>query len=196
MQDNKFLIPPPYHKLSTGTLLVASPDVDQGEYEKKVILICFKDQAKTLGICLNQIHSSSFDKIFLGIDPPSNPNIRLLDGGLDDQDHIMIIHSPIKDTYLPSWKINKGTDFLIEQDDISPLLLHPTNPHIFISVGYFHWDPGALEEELYSGHWLLYPSHNIDIFSLETKTMWNTMIGLIGGKYKAFEYMPENLSAN
>lgn len=188
--------PIPFHTLDMGTLLVAHPDIEEAAYEKKVVLICYRDKTKTLGVCINEPHVATFDKIFLGAEPPTNPNIRVLDGGLDDQDHIMILHSPLKDNPLPSWPINDRAEFLIEQEDISPLLMHPSAPHILISVGYFHWHEGALEEEVYAGHWLLHPSQSLDIFSLETKSMWNMMMEHIGGKYKPFAYMPEHLASN
>jgi putative AlgH/UPF0301 family transcriptional regulator len=186
----------PYHELTTGSLLVASPNCTDSEYEKKVVLICLKDETKTLGICLNVPHSASFDQIFLGTKAPSNPNIALIDGGPDDQDHIMILHSPIDDTQLPSWAINNRTFLLLEQEDISPLLFHPKNPHILVAIGYFHWDPGALEEEIYAGQWLLSDSSQINLFQPPSLKLWNCMMATIGGKFADFAFMPEHTLAN
>ncbi|PCI77013.1 hypothetical protein COB21_03580 [Candidatus Aerophobetes bacterium] len=188
--------PVPYHHLDVGSLLIASPDTTEHDYEKKVVLICFKDEMKILGICLNVPHSARFETVFLGVDTPTNPHIRLLDGGLDDPDHIMILHSPIVENELPSWPVNDNTYFLIEQEDISPLFFHPSNPHILVSIGYFHWEAGSLEQEIYHGHWLLAPSNHIDLFNQEPSQMWNAMMREVSDKYRVFEFMPSMLSEN
>ena len=82
----------PYALLENGTLLVASPDLDQGVFMRSVVLVCEHSPNGSFGLILNKTLSLEISEEVLSLSP-SNEHIRFCMGGPLQANQMMILHS-------------------------------------------------------------------------------------------------------
>lgn len=177
-----------------GALLLAEPFMNDGFFERTVVLICDHDTTGTMGLVLNRPYSSGFIKLE-GISEVNS----LMIGGPVNADSLMIMH---KDpTIREAWPIsgdyylNGETEQIITEWKDGNL----DSTNCFFFLGYAGWGEGQLEMEISNGGWIVFedPGNVIDkIFEVEPEKRWATAMKSLGGKHAEMAHYPKDPRLN
>ena len=168
-----------------GKLLISSPEISDGVFDKSIILICEHDANGTMGFILNKpLINVSLEAIWTNIGYENkNPfftNEDVCIGGPLASNAMFVIHSS-------EYFIDKKTIKVCEEisvtgtkeitDDIQKGQ-GPTKA-IFL-LGYSGWTPGQLEDEIMRDSWFVSEKFQSLIFSVDYQTKWTDALLLIG----------------
>lgn len=185
----------PYTHLNKGTLLIASPDFDQGIYFRSVVLVCEHSPAGSFGLMINKRLEMEIPEEVLNIKEFSNPNVAMCAGGPIQPTQMMLLHSSdlIPDQTLKLCEgVYLGGDLQFLQDSLADL----NGPAVRLCFGYCGWGSGQLEREFLEGNWYLHPANAKHIFATIPEKLWQTLLREMGGKYATLSMIPEDLSLN
>lgn len=167
---------PPIYTSLVGQLLIATPQMDDGQFQQAVIYICQHDSEGAMGLIINRpINELTFgdltEKLDIGA-PRDAADMLLFSGGPVEAKRGYILHS--QDQMMP--------ETIALSDDIA-LSLHldmlrdiaqglgPTQAKIML--GYAGWGAGQLEDELRDNMWFHIPATPELVFSETPHTLWN-----------------------
>ncbi|ADZ18156.1 MULTISPECIES: YqgE/AlgH family protein [Chlamydia] len=185
----------PYAILEKGSLLLASPDTDQGVFARSVILLCEHSLNGSFGLILNKTLGLEIADDIFTVDKVSNNNIRFCMGGPLQANQMMLLHScsEIPEQTLeicPSVYLGGDLSFLQE------IASSETGPMINLCFGYSGWQAGQLEREFLDGNWFLAPASYEYVFTDCPENLWSMILKDLGGKYASLSTVPENLLLN
>ena len=168
-----------------GKLLISSPEISDGVFDKSIILICEHDANGTMGFILNKpFINVSLETIWTNIGyEKKNPyltNENVCIGGPLALNAMFVIHSP-------EYFIDKKTIKVCEEisvtgtKEITDDIQKGQGPRkaIFL-LGYSGWTPGQLEDEIMRDSWFVSEKFQNLIFSVDYKTKWTDALLLIG----------------
>ncbi len=187
--------PLPYAQIDKGTLLVASPDIENGLFFRSVILVCEHTPGGSFGLVINKTLDMQLPEELSHLTELSNPNIEIRTGGPMQPNQIMLLHSDhqSEDQVLEICPgVNLGGDVQFLQEAINS----PSGPQIRLCFGFVAWASGELEREFLKGAWFLHPGSSKYIFELPIEKTWQTVLRDMGGKYATLSMIPEDLSLN
>jgi len=185
----------PYTRLTKGTFLIASPDIDGSVYFRSVILICEHTISGSFGLIVNKPVEIDLPEELLDLKNASNPNIQTHTGGAIAPNQMMLLHSSdsIGEQAL---KICDGVYLGGDMQFLQEAIQNPSGPHIRLCFGYTGWNTGQLEREFMSGNWFLCPASAHHVFETPSDKLWQTLLREMGGKYATLSMIPEDLSLN
>lgn len=158
----------------TNQFLIATPKMQDPNFQKSVIYICQHDQDGAMGLIINKPMNSQLSDILkhLEIDVSKMPEDRtVFSGGPVQPEHGFVIHSPIGD-----WKTSMTvTDqiAITTSKDILVAVAGGIGPdNLAIALGYSGWDQGQLEEELKANFWLVCDADFDLLFNAPISDRW------------------------
>ena len=168
-----------------GKLLISSPEISDGVFDKSIILICEHDANGTMGFILNKpLINVSLEAIWTNIGyEKKNPyftNEDVFIGGPLASNAMFVIHSS-------EYFIDKKTIKVCEEisvtgtKEITDDIQKGQGPRkaIFL-LGYSGWIPGQLEDEIMRDSWFVSEKFQNLIFSVDYQTKWTDALLLIG----------------
>ena len=191
--------------LQTGTLLLASQEL-QNDYFSRCVIIVIQHSPKngTMGLVLNRplcqkIEPSNLTELstLFGIPSIKNEiNNFISEGGPVDQDYLFFLHRV--NHIITNGKLITNDLYWGGNIDKSIPLSYESNieNRICFYRGYAGWDKDQLEQEIYSGAWILAPCNTSTILSQSPETMWHDLLYKLGGHYRAMAEIPEDPSVN
>lgn len=186
----------PYSEIQTGTLLVASPEIDDEIYRRSVILLCeHTGTAGSFGLMVNKTLTIDFPQDSLQIENLNHQKIDILCGGKMQPNQMMILHSSKKahDQIINiTSEVYLGGDIQFLQD----ALVDDSCEKIYLCFGYVGWLASELQREFMDGKWYVYPGSRELIFDIPHEELWTTILQRMGGKYAALSSIPEDPSLN
>lgn len=185
----------PHAHLEKGTLLLASPDVDEDLYFKSVVLICEHTPAGSFGLIVNKPVSVEVPQDILPLDNLSHPKVQLRLGGKSQQNQMMLLHNSdvnADQTLNIADNVFLGGDLQFLQESMAS----EACPDLLLCFGYTGWTTGELEKEFMKGLWYLYPSSKDILFNTPPEKMWQTILKKMGGKYESISMIPDDLTLN
>jgi putative transcriptional regulator len=187
---------PPYSHLSKGTLLIASPEIDQGIYFRSVILLCEHTPGGSFGVILNKpLEMELLPEEIVDLQKQGNEKIAILAGGPIQPNQMMLLHSA-ENVSDQSLKICEGVYLGGDLHFLQESLNNPNGPNIRLCFGYTGWNPGQLEREFLNGNWFLHPGTFKHVFATPSEKLWQSILREMGGKYASFSMIPDDLSLN
>jgi len=141
------------HDSLTGSLVVASPSMDDPNFEHAVILMIEHSDEGAMGLILNKPMTTTVDEVWdqLSVLPcPLDDSQPLLRGGPCDGP-LMLLHDKPEQAQV---EVCRGVCFTAEVPMVEQLLLETAEPISFF-LGYAGWGPGQLEDELDQSAWLV-----------------------------------------
>lgn len=187
--------PIPYSQIQRGTLLIATPDIDEGFFFRGVILVCEHTATGSFGLLINKALDLDLPEEIVNINHLANKNIGIRAGGPVQTNQMMLLHSSDQhkqQTLKICEGVYLGGDLQFLQDSI----LDPNGPFIHLCFGYAGWGAGHLEREFLDGHWFLHPGSADKIFHTSPEKLWQVLLREMGGKYATLSMIPEDLSLN
>lgn len=180
--------------IQKGTLLIASPEIQDDFFSKSVVLICEHTSAGSFGLVINKpLETDLPDELF---DPLSvqNSSLRILLSGPNQTNQLMLLHSSkeeqsaleiCQDVFLGG-----DLDFLQSQAE------NISGSPILLCFGYTGWGPYELERDIHSKLWFTHKAQKEHLFQTPPHDLWKTLLKQKGGKYASLANIPEDLSLN
>lgn len=185
----------PYSQLERGTLMIATPDIQEGIFFRAVVLICEHNPSGSFGLVINKSLDVDLPEEIINTAEMVNPHVSVRAGGPVQTNQMMLLHTcgDIPHQTLEICKnVYLGGDIAFLQDSVN----QEAGPDIYLCFGYAGWGAGQLEREFLDGHWFLHRSSEKLIFHTPPEKLWQTLLREMGGKYATLSMIPEDLSLN
>jgi len=182
-------------KLGKGTLLVASPEIDQGFFYRSVILLCEHEANGSFGLVLNKPINSELPEELIPPEEQRNSQMTMRAGGPLEPQQLMLLHGHETDN-LETLEVCEGVHLGGDLDLLRDLASTTDETPALLLFGYTAWPGSILEREYLEGAWFL-RSANVDyIFQTPAEELWKKALRDMGGKYASLAEIPENLDLN
>jgi putative transcriptional regulator len=171
----------------TGRLLVATPELGEGPFERSVVLVLDHDEGGALGVVINRPTEVDVAEVLPAWQPlTSDPGV-LFQGGpvaLDSALGLALLPPTASDEEPLGWRRVVGRLGLVDLDT-PPEVLAAELSRLRIFAGYAGWAGGQLEDELAEGAWYVVQASAdgafADAFSTEPDTLWRAVLRRQGG---------------
>jgi putative transcriptional regulator len=159
----------------TGSLLVATPILDEPPFRRAVILMLDHDEDGALGVVVNRAADLEVERVLSDWSTTvSEPGVLFM-GGPVGTDSALAVAEVVEAADPPGWRECFGRIGLIDLD-VPPALLEGAIQRMRIFAGYAGWGSGQLEGEITEGAWYVVPSEPDDVFSLNPDGLWRRVL--------------------
>jgi putative transcriptional regulator len=181
-------LPPGAQPELAGRLLVATPELGEGPFERSVVLLLDHDENGALGVVINRPTEVDVSEVLPSWQPLASAPGVLFQGGpvaLDSALGLALVPSGADDEEEPlGWRRVVGRLGLVDLDT-PPELLAAELTDLRIFAGYAGWAGGQLEDELDEGAWFVVPASAdgafADAFTTEPDRLWRDVLRRQGG---------------
>jgi putative transcriptional regulator len=180
-----------------GRLLVATPPLEDPNFDRTVIYVLEHHGEGALGVVVNRPTDEELtEPLERWTDLQARPSM-VFDGGPVEQDALIALA-------LANQPIADATDELspvagrVASADLSadPAFVGGVVSAVRVFRGYAGWGPGQLEGEIAAGAWLVLDAEPDDVFGAEPSELWRTVLRRQGGRLAWLASAPDDLSAN
>lgn len=180
--------------IKKGTLLIASPQIEDPFFAKSVIALCEHSPQGSFGLIINKpIETDLPDELF-DTQMLINPEIKMLLSGPNQTNQLMLLHGSKKEEntleICPDVYLGGNLEFLQSEADKS------SGSPILLCFGYTGWGPRELERDLENGLWFTIEGHKEHFFESSPSSLWKELLRKKGGKYALLANIPDDLSLN
>ncbi len=186
---------PPYSRLDKGTMLISSPDLDQGILFRSVVLLCEHTSAGSFGVIINKPLEIEMPEEIAVLQQRNSHPLEIRAGGPIQTSQMMLLHSSDS---IPNQTIEicpgvyLGGDLQFLHDAMSST----NSTSLCLCFGYLGWTGGQLEQEFMDGDWFLYPGSAEHVFDIHPDGIWKRLLHSMGGRYATLATIPEDVSLN
>lgn len=167
-----------YRGMSTvGRLLVATPPMDDPNFERSVVLILRHDPEGAFGLVISrpstEVSIVDDGALSLWIQQATTPAV-LFEGGPVEQNAIIAL-TPWDGSEERSWVSHVGAGLAtvdLESDGVNALDCR----ELRLFVGYSGWGPLQLDGEIAAGHWFVVAAEPVDPFDHNPTTLWRRVL--------------------
>ncbi|WP_433175297.1 YqgE/AlgH family protein [Actinoallomurus sp. CA-150999] len=187
--------------ISTGRLLVATPQLVDPNFRRSVVLVVEHEQeGGTLGVVLNRPTEVPVDQIL----PPwselvTGPSVVFQGGPVALDSALALAHVPGTDEPL-GWRALNGSPAVARVGlvdlDVPPEILAPEVIRFRVFAGYAGWGTGQLRSEIEEGAWYVLPAESGDVFAEDPDGLWPAVLRRQGGELAFVATFPEDPSLN
>ena len=171
----------------TGRLLVATPELGAGPFERSVVLVLDHDEGGALGVVINRPTEVEVAEVLPAWQPLATDPGVLFQGGpvaLDSALGLALLPPTATDEEPLGWRRVVGRLGLVDLDT-PPEVLAAELTRLRIFAGYAGWAGGQLEDELAEGAWYVVQATAdgafADAFSTAPDTLWRAVLRRQGG---------------
>lgn len=185
----------PYANIEKGTLLIASPDLDQGVCSRSVILLCEHTKEATFGVILNKPLDVELSEEFgFFFDKSNMVNVNFCMGGPLQGSQMIMLHSEssCENTSEICPEVFLGGDINLFQNVDNEQFSSVIN----VYFGFVSWKSGQLEQEFFDGLWFITKAKKEHVFFDSDEDLWKAVLREMGGKYASISAVPKDLSLN
>jgi len=183
-------------KSLTGSLLIASPALEDPNFFQTVTLIVQHDDEGAFGLVLNRLSDTSLGEVWSQVsETPCSRDVPVQVGG-PVPGPLMAIHTNDSLADIP---VIQGVCFSSQRESLDTLITTPADTPLRVFVGHAGWGPGQLESEMREGSWEVIPASSELVFE-EASELWrkalkrrgrDTLASLLG-----IEELPDDPSSN
>jgi putative transcriptional regulator len=199
MSAHDSALPPGAQHELAGRLLVATPELGEGPFERSVVLLLDHDENGALGVVINRPTEVDVSEVLPSWQPLASAPGVLFQGGpvaLDSALGLALVPSGADDEEEPlGWRRVVGRLGLVDLDT-PPELLAAELTDLRIFAGYAGWAGGQLEEEVAEEAWVDAEAVPDDVFTDDHAGLWSRVLERKGGTWRLIARMPEDPSVN
>jgi len=163
----------------TGSLLVATPMLDEPPFRRCVVLLLDHDEDGALGVVVNQAADLAVDRVLSAWSQTvSEPGVLFVGGPVGTDSALAVAELATGVTATsgpPGWRGCFGRIGLVDLD-APPELLGGAIGRMRIFAGYSGWGSGQLEGEISDGAWYVVESDPDDVFDLHPGGLWRRVL--------------------
>ncbi len=166
-----------------GQLLVATPVIDSGCFQKSVIYVFNHSGDGAMGLIINQpIELVNYSALLEGMNLPpetATKNIPVFFGGPVERARGFVLHST---DYFRDFSLMKSGDLAVTtSSNILADIAEGNGPkNAALIVGYAGWSAGQLEAEIEQNSWISVPATAELMFGTENDLKWATASKSLG----------------
>jgi putative transcriptional regulator len=167
----------------SGQLLIASPALSDGCFDRTVIYVCEHNAEGAMGVIVNHpIANIRLGEILSALSLPTGNSVGDLPvyfGGPVESHRGFVLHS--NDVVLDDSVV--GTDGITLTASVGMLkgIADGHGPkHGFLVLGYAGWSAGQLESEIETGSWITAPASRDLVFGADNEMKWNLSAASLG----------------
>ncbi len=160
----------------TGQLLIAMPGMESERFSHSVIYLCAHTEEGAMGLVLNRpLSSPSFEDLLKQLDvqpaPPAR-RIQLCDGGPVEGARGFVLHTADW-TGEGSLQVNDAVALTASLDVLKAIAAGEGPREGLLALGYAHWAPGQLDDEIQANAWLSAPAPLDLVFDADHASKWH-----------------------
>lgn len=180
-----------------GRLLIATPPLDDPNFDRTVIYMLEHQDAGALGVVINRPTDEPLTEPLDRWSDLQPTPAHIFRGGPVEPDALIALA-------LANEPVIEGTDELspisgrVTSADLTtdPAFVAGVVSAVRIFRGYAGWGPGQLESEIEFGSWLILDAEPDDMFATKPDELWRTILRRQGGRLAWLADAPDDLSAN
>ncbi|MDQ6900148.1 MAG: YqgE/AlgH family protein [Candidatus Dormibacteraeota bacterium] len=181
--------------LGRGTLLVATPAIEDPNFKRTVILLLAHSAEGSVGVILNRPSELTVREVAPAwTTVSSEPAVVFLGGPVSPESVIhlgLASDGEAPDSWLPLLDRLGVVDASADPDQLPRPL---SQARIFL--GYSGWGPGQLKEEIDSDGWYVVPGRPSDAFSGRPELLWSRVLRRQGGELAIVATYPADIELN
>lgn len=180
-----------------GRLLVATPPLDDPNFDRAVVYMLEHRDDGALGVIINRPSDEALtEPLERWADLQATPDALFLGGPVETDALIALA--------LANEPVENETDELspvsgrVASADLTgdPAFVAGVVGSVRVFRGYAGWGPGQLEGEIESGSWLVIDAEPDDVFASRPDELWRDVLRRQGGRLAWLADAPDDLSAN
>jgi putative transcriptional regulator len=180
-----------------GKLLVATPPLDDPNFDRTVIFVLEHHDEGALGVVINRPTEEGLgEPLDRWEDLQASPQ-QVFAGGPVETDALIALA-------LANTPVVEATDDLspvagrVASADLTadPAFVAGRISAVRVFRGYAGWGPGQLEGEILAGAWLVFDAEPDDVFATQPRELWRDVLRRQGGRMGWLANAPDDLSAN
>lgn len=176
-------------------LLVASPELNDPNFAKSVVLIIHHNDEGAFGLVLTQPTNVTVSQVWESVSETKCRAVDAIYRGGPVEGHLMALHGSQE---IGGNDVLPGVFFAVSAPHLEKLVTTNCQPARYF-IGYSGWGSGQLEAEMEAGGWLTLPARPEDLFQ-NAEDFWELTIRRISGrsvlKSLGIVEFPSDLSAN
>ncbi len=180
-----------------GRLLLATPPLDDPNFDRTVVYMLEHHDEGAIGVVINRPSPESLDEpLDRWIELQSTPSSVFVGGPVET--NALIALAATRDPLDASGEHLSPIAGTIASADLTadPALVAAEVSGVRVFRGYAGWGPGQLEQEIEAGAWLVLDSEPEDVFSDHPDELWRTVLRRQRGRLAWLADAPDDLSSN
>lgn len=179
----------------TGRLLVATPALDDPNFDRVVILVLDHDEDGALGVVLNRASTVPVGEALAGwVDLAATPPV-VFGGGPVEPTAIVALGRAVDGALID------GTTTVLERIqlvdlDTDPVMAAGDLERVRVFAGYAGWAPGQLEDEIVQGAWFAVDARAGDVFTDAPDRLWHQVLRRQPDELKLLATFPDDPAMN
>ena len=177
-----------------GMLLLATPPLDDPNFDRSVVYIMEHSAEGAVGVVLNHpTEESEIDGLDLWMDLSAPPAV-VFNGGPVQFDALIAIaelRGPREDAWSPILADLGSVDLARDPIDVADEV-----GRVRMFRGYAGWAAGQLDSELAAGAWMVFDAQRDDVFHGEPENLWRLILRRQRGRVAWLANAPDDLSMN
>ena len=179
-----------------GRLLLATPPLEDPNFDRTVIYVLEHHDEGALGLVLNRPSPEELDEpLDAWAELQSNPSLVFV-GGPVDPDALIALARTTVPLDEPDEHLAPLTGDLASADLAADPATVPSITALRVFRGYSGWGPGQLEDEIEAGAWLVLDPDPSDVFTSEPDELWRAVLRRQPGRLAWLADAPDDLEAN
>jgi putative transcriptional regulator len=180
-----------------GRLLLATPSLDDPNFDRTVIYMLEHRDDGALGVVINRpTDERLIEPLDRWADLQGTPASIFL-GGPVEPDALIALALANQPVDEPTDELSPVSGRVASADlTADPALVAGFVHSVRIFRGYAGWGPGQLEGEIDAGAWLVLDAEPADVFAADPAGLWRDVLRRQGGRLAWLATAPNDLSAN
>lgn len=178
-----------------GHFLVASPHLQDPNFNHSVVLLIQHTHEGAFGVVLNRPTENTVQEIWTQVGEGECDDLRHVNLGGPVSGPLLALHSK---EALSELEVVPGVYFAAQRENLEKLVTAPEHPYRLF-VGHSGWGKGQLEREIEEGSWLTTPASAEFVF-YDQDDLWNRVTQKIGrsilGNALKIKHVPPDISCN
>jgi putative transcriptional regulator len=180
-----------------GRLLVATPPLDDPNFDRTVVYVLEHHADGALGVVVNRPTEEVLGEPLERWQDLQAEPAAVFDGGPVEPNALIALALALEPLDEPTDELAPISGRVTSADlTTDPAFVAGVVTAVRIFRGYAGWGPGQLEGELEAGAWLLLDAIPDDIFDDHPDLLWRTVLRRQGGRLAWLADAPDDLSAN
>jgi putative transcriptional regulator len=175
-----------------GKLLIASPALEDPNFDRTVVLITEHGEEGAMGIVLNRPSESEVAAVIPELEAIAGEEPIFVGGPV--QPEALVVLGEFSDPDAAAWIVVAGVGLVSAQTDLDELPDSVRRGRVY--AGFSGWGPGQLEDEIEEEAWIVEAPMPAELFPEDPDTLWSDVLDRMGGEYAIVARMPEDPSLN
>ncbi len=175
-----------------GRLLVATPQLEDPNFRRSVVLLLDHGEEGSLGVILNRPSEVPAERILPGWTESGGSTPRVFSGG-PVQTNSLIALAPTSAIWRASTPITEQIALLDLEEDLE--ISAEDLGKVCLYLGYSGWSSGQLQAELEEGAWWTFESDPADLFS-DPSQSWTSVLSRQNSAARLVAFHPDHSYLN